>query len=79
LANNKQIHNVAIVGTGVIGASWAALLDGGKIRRLDLHFRGRIAELLPSLKSAQRVVGEVRRAAPEIACTQDCVWFRPRL
>ena len=25
MANNKQIHNVAIVGTGVIGASWAAL------------------------------------------------------
>ena len=42
MANNKQIHNVAIVGTGG-GASWAALLDGGKIRRLD-HFRRRIAE-----------------------------------
>ncbi len=25
MANNKQIQNVAIVGTGVIGASWAAL------------------------------------------------------
>jgi acyl-CoA synthetase (AMP-forming)/AMP-acid ligase II len=25
MANNKQIHNVAIVGTGGIGASWAAL------------------------------------------------------
>jgi 3-hydroxyacyl-CoA dehydrogenase len=25
MANSKQIHNVAIVGTGVIGASWAAL------------------------------------------------------
>src|ERR1700690_1615254 len=25
MANNKQIRNVAIVGTGVIGASWAAL------------------------------------------------------
>src|ERR1700742_1140624 len=25
MAKNKQIHNIAIVGTGVIGASWAAL------------------------------------------------------
>ena len=25
MANNKQIQNVAIVGTGVIGANWAAL------------------------------------------------------
>ena len=24
-----------VVGTGVIGASWVALLDGSKIRRLD--------------------------------------------
>ena len=25
MAKNKQIRNIAIVGTGVIGASWAAL------------------------------------------------------
>src|ERR1700688_1398322 len=25
MANNEQIQNIAIVGTGVIGASWAAL------------------------------------------------------
>jgi 3-hydroxyacyl-CoA dehydrogenase len=25
MAKNKEIRNVAIVGTGVIGASWAAL------------------------------------------------------
>jgi 3-hydroxyacyl-CoA dehydrogenase len=29
MANSKQIHNVAIVGTGVIGASWAGYLTRG--------------------------------------------------
>src|ERR1700747_1795136 len=33
MAKNKQIQNIAIVGTGVIGASWAALCLGPRFKR----------------------------------------------